>query len=103
MYTVTVMPNKNSIYFPATLGLRSRGIKSLVETEVSMTKIIFSLAIDNTNVVNGLKLHFDKKNPSRQHAILKQKRLVKFMESVYEKNKWDCYIENNQLILEPSL
>ena len=102
IHKVTVMPNKSSIYLPASLGLRNKKINFVREIELSKNKIVLSLHPDSS-CTGLMKLHYDKKNISRQHALIKQKRLVEFMEAVHIPNKWIASIEDNNLVLIPKV
>jgi hypothetical protein len=92
------MPNKDSIYLPASLKLRSKKIEFIREVELSSNKIILSLRPDVHRKTGLIKLHFDKKNVLRQHALAKQKRLAEFMEVVNVSNKWLATTQGDLLI-----
>ena len=102
-HKVTVMPNKDSIYLPASLKLRSKKIEFIREVELSSNKIILSLRPDVNRKTGLIKLHFDKNNVLRQHALAKQKRLAEFMEVVNVSNKWLATIQGDLLILTPKV
>ena len=97
------MPNKDSIYLPASLNLRNKSIDVVREVEISKNKIILSLNPDLLRQTGLMKLHYDKKNVSRQHALIKQKRLVEFMEAVHITNKWVASVDGDKLTLIPKV
>lgn len=103
IHKVTVMPNKDSIYLPASLNLRNKNINVIREVEISKNKIILSLDPDLSRQTGLMKLHYDKKNISRQHALIKQKRLVEFMEAVHITSKWIASVDGDKLILIPKV
>lgn len=92
--------NNRYIYLPATLGLRSKRIKYLVEKEISNDHIEFYTFEDQPpKGIEFWTLSYDKKNRSRQHALIKATKLIKFMKVVSTKKKWKVRYDTEDMIL----
>jgi hypothetical protein len=98
---VTVMPNKDMVYFSARLALRRQGVTHLAEEKLSAEEIIFR-KIEENKVGRSIAypLIYNKK-VKRQHGLLKNKRLCQFMETVNESNKWIAQDSGDKIILIP--
>lgn len=87
-HKVNVMSSKGSLYLPATLNLRAKGIQYVSLDELSVNKIKLRVSKTTLAMTDYRKLLFDNKKLSRQHAQYKNKSLVRFMESVSENTQW---------------
>lgn len=90
MIIANVMPNRKSLYIPATVDLRSKGFNyaSILSISKEEMRIRFTKEQEN-NLTNGvMKLYFDEKHKTRKHAIIKHKGLTSLMYEFNHMNKW---------------
>lgn len=103
-HKVNVMTSKGSLYLPATMCLRSKGINYAAVEELSHNRIKLRISNHSIPSLEYRKLLFDGKKLCRQHAQFKNKSLVKFMDTMHEGKSWKTEsfsIDSGLIVLVP--